>query len=139
LGASEGGAHSLLSWEFLKVVGDVSKGREKKREAAEEVKAVERIISPSRRGISETMARKLAQADVKIEQEKKKMLLAQHDFKSGQMIQIRDGYATYFTMLQTMVQNYSANNQEIERNKILNKQFETMKIFEDAQWNFEGV
>jgi hypothetical protein len=139
LGASEGGAHSLLSWEFLKVVGDVSKGREKKREAAEEVKAVERIISPSRRGISETMARKLAQADVKIEQEKKKMLLAQHDFKSGQMIQIRDGYATYFTMLQTMVQNYSANNQEIERNKILNKQFETMKNFEDAQWNFEGV
>lgn len=139
MGASEGGAHSLLSWEFLKVVGDVSKGREKKREAAEEVKAVERIISPSRRGISETMARKLAQADVKIEQEKKKMLLAQHDFKSGQMIQIRDGYATYFTMLQTMVQNYSANNQEIERNKILNKQFETMKIFEDAQWNFEGV
>jgi len=74
------------------VVGDVSKGREKKREAAEEVKAVERIISPSRRGISETMARKLAQADVKIEQEKKKMLLAQHDFKSGQMIQIRDGF-----------------------------------------------
>jgi len=121
------------------VVGDVSKGREKKREAAEEVKAVERIISPSRRGISEAMARKLAQADVKIEQEKKKMLLAQHDFKSGQMIQIRDGYATYFTMLQTMVQNYSANNQEIERNKILNKQFETMKNFEDAQWNFEGV
>ncbi len=55
------------------------------------------------------------------------------------MIQIRDGYATYFTMLQTMVQNYSANNQEIERNKILNKQFETMKNFEDAQWNFEGV
>ncbi len=79
MGASEGGAHSLLSWEFLKVVGDVSKGREKKREAAEEVKAVERIISPSRRGISEAMARKLAQADVKIEQEKKKMLLAQHD------------------------------------------------------------
>jgi pSer/pThr/pTyr-binding forkhead associated (FHA) protein len=65
------------------------------------------------------------------------MLMAQHDFKSGQMIQIRDRYATYFTMLQTMVQNYSANNEEIERNRILNKNFETMKNLEDAQWNLK--
>jgi hypothetical protein len=79
------------------------------------------------------MARKLAQADAKIEQDKKKMMLAQHDFKSSQMIQFQGGYVIYFTMLQTMVQKYSASGKEKERHKIICKQFETMHSFEDAQ------
>jgi hypothetical protein len=67
------------------------------------------------------MTQKLAQIDAKLEQEKKKMALAQHDFKSGQMIQIRDGYATYFYMLQTMVHNYSAPDKERDHHRIICK------------------
>jgi hypothetical protein len=85
--ASEFGAHSLLSVDFPKNSGDNSKGREKKREVAEEVKAAEYIVSP-KCGLLETMTHKLAQANAKIEQDKKKMMLAQHVLKSSQMIQI---------------------------------------------------
>ncbi len=73
------------------------------------------------------------QTDAKFEQEKKKMTLAQHDFKSGQMIQIRDGYAIYFSMLQTMVQNYSAPGLEVDCQIIICKQYDVMRSFEDAQ------
>jgi hypothetical protein len=85
--ASEFGVHSLLSVDFPKNSGDNSKGREKKREVAEEVKAAEYIVSP-KCGLLETMTHKLAQANAKIEQDKKKMMLAQHVLKSSQMIQI---------------------------------------------------
>ena len=61
----------MLTLEFPKNVGDNSKGRAKKRELAEELKAVERVISP-KRSLSETMTRKFAQTDAKLEQEKKK-------------------------------------------------------------------
>jgi hypothetical protein len=59
------------------------------------------------------MTQKLAQIDAKLEQEKKKMALAQHDFKSGQMIQILDGY--------TMVHNYSAPDKERDHHRIICK------------------
>ncbi len=83
----------MLTLEFPKNVGDNSKGKVEKRDLTEEVKAVERVISP-RCDLSETMTRKLAQTNVKLEQKRKK-ILAQHDFKSSQMIQIWDGYATF--------------------------------------------
>jgi hypothetical protein len=51
---------------------------------------------------------------------RKKMASAQYDFKSGQIIQIQYGYATYFSMVQTMVQNYSAPEKERE---IITKSF----------------
>lgn len=100
----------MLTLEFPKNVGDNSKGKVEKRDLTEEVKAVERVISP-RCDLSETMTRKLAQTNVKLEQKRKK-ILAQHDFRSSQMIQIWDGYATYFSILQAMVQNFSAPDKE---------------------------
>ena len=39
----------------------------------------------------------------------------------------------YFTMLQTMAQNYSASDKEKERHKIICKKFEIMQSFENAQ------
>ena len=49
------------------------------------------------------------------------------------MIQIHDGYVTYCTVLQTMVQNYSASDRKSKCQKIICKQFETRQSFEDAQ------
>jgi hypothetical protein len=72
------------------------------------------------------------QTDAKIDQEKKIMALAQHDFKSGRIIQIRDGHATYFSKMQTMVQTYSAPEKERDSHKIICKQFDAMKSFEEA-------
>jgi hypothetical protein len=71
---------------------------------------------------------KVSQADAKIEQNKKSMMLAQHDVKSNQIIQIWYGYATYFTMLQTMVQNSSSSDKEREQQKIICKQFKPWKV-----------
>ena len=38
---------------------------------------------------------------------------------------------TYFSMLQTMVQNYSAPEKERDHHKIICKQFDAMKSLED--------